>query len=200
MIRVFGVVVALVALMAPAQAALITYGLNGSAAGVVTPTSAGTAANFAGSGSVLANDWQTGGLTADRTNSFSFTAGGTGFGFNFTNLAISARRNSTTGTNGAEIQVYYNVGPTSNGQSGTSLGTFTLTQNFASFSPNLSVKLLPGEKLNFTIVSRRIDSYGSWVKFDSVALSGNPLPEPTSMAVFGLLGAGIAARRIRRKA
>jgi hypothetical protein len=35
---------------------------------------------------------------------------------------------------------------------------------------------------------------------DNVTFNGDVIPEPASMAVFGLLGAGVAFRRLRRKA
>jgi hypothetical protein len=34
---------------------------------------------------------------------------------------------------------------------------------------------------------------------DNIKLNGDLVPEPASMAIFGLLGVGAAARRYRRK-
>lgn len=198
MVRIFGLIVALAALMAPAQAALLTYSFDSDASGAVSPAAAGTAANFAGNGGVDAANsrWATSGLSNGRINTFSFTAGSPGVAIS--DLVVNARRGS--GPNGAQIELFYNVGATDQGVNGTFLGTNTISTTSTPFTYNVGVNLLAGEKINFTIRSTKFGSFTGVALFDDVTLDGNVVPEPTSMAVFGLLGAGIAARRIRRKA
>jgi hypothetical protein len=198
MVRIFGLIVALAALMAPAQAALLTYSFASDASGAVSPAAAGTAADFAGNGSVDAANsrWTTTALSNGRLNTFSFTAGSPGV--SLSDLVVNARRGS--GANGAQIEVFYNVGATDLGVNGTSLGVNTLSTASTPFTYNVGLNLLAGEKINFTIRSTKFGTYNGVVLFDDVTLDGSVVPEPTSMAVFGLLGAGIAARRIRRKA
>jgi hypothetical protein len=80
------------------------------------------------------------------------------------------------------------------------LGTSTLGSNFASFPFTVGQTLAAGQKIHITISAASTNGYTGTASYDFVTLDGNVVPEPTSMAVFGLLGAGIAARRIRRKA
>ena len=199
MIRVFGLIVALAALIAPAQAALLTYGFANTAVGVVDPVSAGTAANFAGSGFVDATKWNTAGLGTTRLNNFSFTASGSSPGIAIKDLVVNARRGTATSPNGAQIEVFYNIGATSTGVSGTSLGFNTLSSTATPFASDINVQLSAGQTIHFTIRSSRTGTYAGTAMFEDITLNGDLVPEPTSMAVFGLLGAGIAARRIRRK-
>ena len=202
MMRIFGLIVALAAFVAPAQAALLTYGLNNTAVGVVSPGGAGTAADFSGSGQVGATFWSTSAVSNGRSNTFSFTAAKS-VSFDF--LSVAARRGSNQPGKDATIQVFYNIGATDLGTAGTSLGApITLGPSNGPFSTYTLAAgagvLAPGQKIHFTIRSMPVNSYSGTIQFDSVVLGGSVVPEPTSMAVFGLLGAGIAARRIRRKA
>lgn len=201
MLRIFSLIVALAGFVALAQAALLTYGFANTAAGVVSPTSAGTATDFSGSGSVDASKWTTQGLgPSSRLNSFSFTAAGSGLGVSVADLDLRARSGAATPPNVAQFEVFYNVGATSTGVSGTSLGVKVLGPSFANFNYDFGVNLLAGETIHFTILSSKNGSYTGSAFYDTITLGGAPIPEPTSMAVFGLLSAGIAARRIRRKA
>ena len=203
MLRIFSLIAALAGFVAPAQAALPTYGFASTAVGVVSPSSAGTATDFSGSGSVDASKWTTQNLNnsnPSRLNSFSFTAAGSGPGVSVADLDLRARSANATSPNIAQFEVFYNVGITSTGVSGTSLGVKDLASTFADFNYDFGVNLLAGETIHFTILSSRNGSYTGSAFYDTITLGGAPIPEPTSMAVFGLLSAGIAARRIRRKA
>lgn len=199
MIRlVFSLVVAVAAFVSPSHGALLTYDFTNSAAGVVNPVTAGTAANFAGSGSFGATSWTTAALSSgSKLNNFSFTAA-SGVGVSIGDLVVAARR--ATGPNGAQIEVFYNVGATSTGVGGTALGINTISTSSTPFTYNIGLDLQAGETLHFTIRSSKTNTYTGAAIFDYVTVDGSVVPEPTSMAVFGLLGAGIAARRIRRKA
>ena len=199
MIRVFGLIVALAALMAPAQAALLTYSFTNSAVGTVDPAFAGSADPFTGGGSVGASSWTTASLNGTpNTNTFSFTA--TTPGVSLENVVLSARRNGSGSSNNANITVYFNVGATSTGTLGEEFISSSLGTSFNNINGDLGFNLLGGQTIHFTVVSSRTSSGAPTASFDFIDLNGSPIPEPTSMAVFGLLGAGIAARRIRRKA
>ena len=200
--RIFGLIVALAAFVAPAQAALLTYSFNGDANAVVNPATAGTASSY-GSGGQLgigsqAGQWVLAGLSTPRNSGFSFTAGALPLFLG--DLKVNGRRNSTQAGTSAVVEVFYNIGALNTGLSGTSLGVNTLTGSFNSFPFSLNETLQAGQKIWFTIRASSTNGYSGTVSYDFVTLDGDVVPEPTSMAVFGLLGAGIAARRIRRKA
>jgi len=196
--RIFGLIVALVAFVAPAQAALLTYSFNGNANGVVSPASAGTPSAYGLGGSLGTNQWNLAGLSVARNSGFSLTAGTNPLFLS--DIYVSAKRNTTQAGKSAKVAVYYNIGATSNTTSGTFLGDSTLGSGFTSFPFTVNTTLLAGQKIHFTIRSFSTDGFTGTTSYDFVTLNGNVVPEPTSMAVFGLLGAGIAARRIRRKA
>jgi hypothetical protein len=202
MMRIFGLIVALAAFVAPAQAALLTYSFDGNADGVVSPASAGTASAFGLSGTLgsgaTAGQWNLSGLGTRRNSGFSFTAGSTPV--SLTDIFVSGKRGGAQAGKTAEVSVYYNIGASSTGISGTYLGASTLGANFATFPFSVNQILAAGQKIHFTISAGSTNGYTSTAAWDFVTLDGNVVPEPTSMAVFGLLGAGIAARRIRRKA
>jgi len=198
MMRIFGLIVALAAFVAPAQAALLTYSFNGNANGVVSPAAAGTASNYGLGGSLGTNQWNLAGLATRRNSGFSFTAGANPVSLG--DLRVNGKRNSTQAGKTATVEVFYNIGATSTGLSGTSLGSSTLGSSFTSFPFTVGQTLAAGQKIHFTISAASTNGYTGTASYDFVTLDGNVVPEPTSMAVFGLLGAGIAARRIRRKA
>ena len=200
MVKIFGLIVALGALMAPAQAALLTYNFTNTAVGVVDPgaPAGSSATDFSGGGSVGANDFTTLALSAARTSTFSFTAGS--HPISLTDIVFAAKRNQSGASNAAKYIVYFNVGATSTGASGTELINTTVGTTYNATSGDLGFGLNAGEKIHFTIVSSRNSTGSPTISFDSVVLNGFGVPEPTSMAVFGLLGAGVVVRRIRRKA
>ena len=200
--RIFGLIVALAAFVAPAQAALLTYSFNGNANAVVNPATAGTASGYGSGGSLgtnsMAGQWVLSPLTTARNSGFSFTAGAGPVYLG--GLTINGRLNSTQAGKTAAVEVFYNIGALNTGLNGTSLGVKPLTDSFNSSLFSLSKTLQPGKKIWFTIRASSTNGYTGTVSYDFVTLGGDLVPEPTSMAVFGLLGAGVAARRIRRKA
>jgi hypothetical protein len=203
MVRVFGLIVALAALLAPAQAALLTYNFTNTANGVVGPEAGPlTSSNpFTGGGSVGTTEWTTGtlGSGVTRTSTFSLTAGAEAI--DLSQIEVRAKRNQTGSTNTAKFVVYYNVGLTSTGASGQELINTTTNPTYG--TPNLGdlgFRLLAGQTIHFTVDASRTSTGTPTISYDFVTLSGAAVPEPGSMAVFGLLGAGIAARRMRRRA
>lgn len=195
--RIFGLIVALAAFVAPAQAALLTYAFD-NANGVVSPANAGTASAYGLGGTIGSGQWNSAGLATTRNSGFSFTAGSNPVSLG--ELYVNGKRNGTQSGKSATVQVFYNIGATSTGLAGTSLGISTLGANFTSFPFSVSQTLLAGQQIHFTISAASTNGFTGTASYDFVTLDGNVVPEPTSMAVFGLLGAGIAARRIRRKA
>jgi hypothetical protein len=205
MVRVFGLIVALAALLAPAQAALLTYNFTNTANGVLGPEAGPlTSSNqFTGGGTVGATEWTTGtlGSGVTRTSTFSLTAGAEAIDLN--QIEVRAKRNQTGSNNAARFVVYYNVGLTSTGASGQE--AINSTTNTTYGSPNaadLGFRLLAGQTIHFTVAASRLSTSSGTptISYDFVTLTGAAVPEPGSMAVFGLLGAGIAARRMRRRA
>ena len=77
--------------------------------------------------------------------------------------------------------------------SGSGFGAYTVTFN---------QPLVIGDNSFVASISALGTSSGTSTSFslDTVNFNGEFVPEPASMAVFGLLGAGLAVRRLRRKA
>ena len=198
MVRVFGLLIAALALMAPANAALLSYEFTNSAAGVVDPTSAGTATNFQGSGSVGATSWTT---AAVGQNTFEFTAGSSPL--LLTDLEIRGRRiGGSNGAARADVTVNYQL------DTGSGYGAPVFVDNYQPASTTgvnpldfNDLVLLPGSKIRFVIDTALSGALATAVSFemDYVRLNGGAVPEPASMAIFGLMGAGLAVRRFRRK-
>ncbi len=81
----------------------------------------------------------------------------------------------------------YSVSPVSG------FGAYTVT-----FAPGFVI----GSSVFEAMIAAQGNSAGTSTSFslDNVNFNGTLVPEPASMAVFGLLGAGVAIRRLRRKA
>ena len=195
MVRVLGLLVALAAMMAPANAALLVYNFSNSVVGDVSGAPAGASAgDFSGGGSVGANAWNTGTLSTPVTNTFTFTAGPGGVSLD--KLSIVARKGVDSFSVVPGYQVSYKI------DGGSSVNLFdngpAFTFNNAS-SPSMGVFLNSGSTVEFTIVSSMVAGAATFVEFDSISLSGSGVPEPASMAVFGSLAAFGLVRRYRRK-
>jgi hypothetical protein len=198
MVRVFGLLIAALALMAPANAALLSYEFTNSAVGVVDPATAGTATDFQGSGSVGPASWTT---AAVGQNTFEFTVGSTPLVL--TDLEIRGRRiGGSNGAARADVAVSYQL---DTGSGYGSLVVIDSLQPGLSFAPQpydfTDLVLLSGSKIRFVIDTALSGTGATAVSFemDYVRLNGGAVPEPASMAIFGLMGAGLAVRRFRRK-
>lgn len=198
MVRVFGLLIAALALMAPANAALLTYDFTSSAAGAVDPAAAGsTATPFQGSGAVGSTSWTT---AAVGQNTFEFTVGSTPL--QLTDLEIRGRRinGNPSATARADVAVSYQI------DTGSGYGALVFID---SIQPGISyanqpydfsdVLLASGSKIRFVIDTTVGAGTSVSFEMDSVKLNGGAVPEPASMAIFGLMGAGLAVRRFRRK-
>ena len=198
MVRVFGLLIAAIALMAPANAALLVYDFAGTVAGDVSGAPTGsTATDFSGTGSLAAGPpthWSTGNLTATTvTNTFSFTAGGAPVGLS--SLTVVSRRGLATGFPIYSVSYSINGGPSQDLITGTVPND---TYNPVVSNP-IGVELLTGDTITFTISSSLLTGSATDIRFDSISLGGAEVPEPASIAIFGLMGAGLAVRRFRRK-
>lgn len=127
----------------------------------------------------------------------------------------SAEPPVSTGTRTVKVSVAANVGtgtPDSGFVAGTDVTGLTVspasTSNLSNsyteyeglFGPSV---FLGGDqilRLTVTYTASGTATASTVLRLDNMQIFGSAVPEPTSMAVFGLLGAGIAARRIRRKA
>lgn len=203
MVRVFGLLVAAIALMAPANAALLTYSFNGTVAGSVDASAGGaTAGDFTqatGTGSLQGGtSYRT---AAPGTNTFELTIGAVPL--KLSDLSIRGKKTNTTGgttSSGALINVFYQIDTGAGYGASTPVDNFGPTNNFGTSSLGLGdILLLTDNKIKFTIDTAV--STGSSVSYemDWIELSGASVPEPASMAIFGLMGAGLAVRRFRRK-
>ncbi len=227
MVRIFGLLLALVASVQSANAALLaTWDFATDASGTVASGIVGTAGAmsnagpFTGTGSPVrtygnngarqlissAGVWRTsdfnnigsGSPLAARYSFLSFTNTSTVNTVKMTSLELLAR--NAVGTTGRSVVVSY-----AKTGSETTLATFDRTSTtFTSGSTGFSgVKLSMGETLTVyfrffkdaadnTTTNRRLD-------LDDIKLNGDIVPEPASMAVFGLVGLGVAVARRRKK-
>jgi hypothetical protein len=147
--------------------------------------------NNVGSGSPL----------ADRYSSLSFTNTSTnGNVYNMSSLELLAR--NATGIQGRSVVVSYKVTGQANE---TALATFDRTSaTFTSGSTGFAgVSLFGGDTLTvyFRFFKDSSDNNTTNRAFDldNITLNGDVVPEPASMAVFGLVGLGVAVARRRKK-
>lgn len=208
MVRVFGLLIAALALMAPANAALIVrYDFTADASATVDPSltaAGGSASTFGGSaGNAVGTTsfvgfapdtgvWRTNvGLTTGQSNSFTLTAGS--FPVVVDNIRFSYRRQSP-GTTNVTGDVSYTIGA----GSPVTLDPFAAVNGVNTYDAagTFSFLLAAGESVTFNI---NYNTNANGVEFGFVELQGSVVPEPASMAIFGLMGAGLAVRRYRRK-
>lgn len=122
-----------------------------------------------------------------------------------------------TGTRATRVSVVADVGTGSADVGGFVLGSnvsgltvspdsnSNLTASYTEYEGVFStpVSLAGGDVLRLTVTytgTAGTTTASTVLRLDDMQIFGSAVPEPTSMAVFGLLGAGVIARRIRRKA
>jgi hypothetical protein len=208
MVRVFGLLIAAIALMAPANAALLVrYDFSGNATGTTDPVltaTGGTASAFGGTAgnttgttsfAGFAPDtgvWRTNvGLSTGQSNSFTITAGS--LPVMVDNILFSYRRQSP-GTTNVTGDVSYTIGA----GAPVSLDPFTAVNGVNTYDAagTFSFLLGAGESVTFNI---NYNTSTNGVEFGFVELQGAVVPEPASIAVFGSLAAFGLVRRYRRK-
>lgn len=211
--RFFGLFLAVVAMAHSANAALLsTWNFDSSANAVVASgvtgtgtafTNVGTAGSNGINGSISSQRWATATNVTNssasaggpRYNTFSFTNTGAN-PYVLTNLSLDLARVNGTGTNLIRVMVTQQIG------AGDEDEVFTATSNSATLSAKGdslgAVALASGETVTYRFYySRQGTANGALI--DNIQLNGDLVPEPASMAIFGLLGVGAAARRFRRK-
>jgi hypothetical protein len=195
MVRIFGLIVALAALMTPASAALLVYDFNADANGNVSGAPAGsTASAFAGGGSVVSGSWNTGAITSPVVNTFTFTAAAPGASLD--KLTIVARKGVDSFTVVPGFEVTYKI------DGGSAVSLYSNGPSFTfnpATSPSIGAFLAAGSSVEFTVTSSMLVGSPTFLEFDSVTLTGAAVPEPASLAIFGSLGALGLVRRLRRK-
>ena len=84
----------------------------------------------------------------------------------------------------------------------SSLYTVSPVSGFGAYTVTFTQPFVIGDSSFEAFISAQGTSAGTSTSFslDNVNFNGTFVPEPASMAVFGLLGAGVAVRRLRRKA
>ena len=213
--RFFGMVLAVVAMAQSANAALLSCWDFNTANGVnavVTPgvtgtgtafTNVGTAGSNGIDGSVASQQWATGTNVTNSSatsgsskyNTFSFTNTGAN-PYKLTDLSLDLARVGGSGTNVIRILVTQQIG------AGNEEEVFTVTANNGNLTPKGDalgdVLLATGETATYRFYYSRSGS-ANGALIDNIKLNGDLVPEPASMAIFGLLGVGAAARRYRRK-
>ena len=214
--RFFGMVLAVVAMAQSANAALLSCWDFNTANGVnavVTPgvtgtgtafTNVGTAGSNGIDGSIASQQWATGTNVTNSSatsgsskyNTFSFTNTGA-LPFVLSDMSLDmARVTSGTPSGVLRILVTQQIG------AGTEDEVFTVSANNSTPSSKGDLLggalLAAGETVTYKFYySRSGTSVGALI--DNIKLNGDLVPEPASMAIFGLLGVGAAARRYRRK-
>ncbi len=138
---------------------------------------------------------------AARYSSLSFTNTATnGNVYKMTSLDLLARNAATT--QGRSVVVSYKVTGQANE---TALATFDRTSTtFTAGSTGFAgVDLFGGDTLTvyfrFFKDSADNNTTNRAIDLDNITLSGDVVPEPASMAVFGLVGLGVAVARRRKK-
>jgi hypothetical protein len=206
-------VLAVVAMAQSANAALLsTWNFDSNADAVVSPGVTGTGTAFtnvgsAGSngidGAVASQQWATGtnvsnnsaSAGASRYNTFSFTNTGAN-PYKLTDLSLDLARVGGTGTNVIRILVTQQIG------AGSEDEVFTVSANNGTLTTKSDmlgdVLLATGETATYRFYYSRSGTVNGGL-IDNIQLNGDLVPEPASMAIFGLLGVGAAARRYRRK-
>jgi hypothetical protein len=226
MVRVFGLLLALVASAQSANAALLaTWDFATNANGVVASGITGTAGAMtnAGPNTGIGNPSRSYGNAGQRqlisgqgvwrTSDFnnvgdnSVLAARYSF-LSFTNTSINQVKmtsldllaRNAVGAQSRSVAVSYKKTGAANE---SALGTFARTSStFSAGSAAFSgVTLNTGDTLTvyFRFFKSEDNTTNRRLDLDNITLSGDVVPEPASMAVFGLVGVGVAVARRRKK-
>jgi hypothetical protein len=180
--------------------AVVTPGVTGTATAF---TNVGSAGSNGIDGSIASQRWATATNVANnsasagdsRYNTFSFTNTGAN-PYKLTDLSLDLARVGGTGTNVIRILVTQQIG------AGSEDEVFTVSANNGTLTTKSDmlgdVLLATGETATYRFYYSRSGTVNGGL-IDNIQLNGDLVPEPASMAIFGLLGVGAAARRYRRK-
>lgn len=213
MTKVFGFLVCLMATMGVSQAALLasyTFTGNKDATGVEASLSANA---FTGPGSAPVSFYEhTSGSTTTSGGQTSIgqmqlTPDVPGYSFSYTRVVVKYRAKGDLGLNN---KIFLGINDDQNGvvyndPTGTS-NNAAAANDFYTFDTTLTTPIIgdPDSPLSLSLVSfvtpgSTASATSRRLQIDSIELFGDVVPEPASMAIFGLLGVGAAAGRFRRK-
>lgn len=221
--KILGLALAIGLLSQTANAALlVSWNFNTNASGTVSSGVTGTATDFvnngtsgsegiagsrSASGGLLSTGmWATAsnistdgnGVSGTRFNSFSFTNTGTG-PLLLDNLDLSIKRVGGSGFTSVNAGVTYILDGGAESDPVVSASSSS-GSSFNSGSGPLSIVLDAGKTIEFRVYYYRgANGAAIGAAIDDIKLFGGKVPEPTSLAVFALVGGGLVARRIRRK-
>ena len=209
--RFFGLVLVVVAMAQSANGALLsTWNFDSNADGKVTNSLLASATPFVNvgtpgergiNGAISSQSWATAtnvvntSINFSRYNEITFTNNDTS-PFKLLKLSFDmARVNGAVGDT-IRMQVTQKVGAGPEVQVGNlfTSSSLTLESKTGSLGP---ATLAPGETATYRFYYARSGSNNGGL-IDNIRLTGD-VPEPASIAIFGLLGVGAAARRFRRK-
>jgi hypothetical protein len=185
-------------------------GLHGS----VQPTSGGNIDRYWSTSNNVTATFQT-----NRYNEFTITNPGLVYSMTVDSIALAAWRNAGTGTAATgRVSVQYSL---NSGTGGNDTSTFASNSAISvshqltkpaqsSLSLTTPVTLLAGESMKIRFIYDRSTNTGTDIisrfRLDDIQLSGSfvqdpppVVPEPLSIATFGLVGAGLALARRRKR-
>lgn len=220
MVRVFSLLITLAATMQSANAALLaSWNFATNADGAVSAGLGASATAFSNTGPTVAS----GGVIYG--NNGSRNAGGFWRTSQFNNQTpanvLPGRYSSLTFTNESAVQVFQ-LGSVSfraknqtgiaergvkvtysvNGGAEVDAGSFTrTTTTFTTSTAQLDAILRQNDTLKvfFRFFKNEANTTNRQLDLDDIQIDGDVVPEPASLAVFGLVGAGLAIARRRKK-
>ncbi len=221
MVRIFGLLIALVASVQTANAALLSsWNFNTDTSGTVLSGIGAQATNMVNFGSnsgvggvaygnngfrfANGNHWRTsqfnnqgvGSILADRGSSLTLK-NTSDLSYHLTDLSFKAKNQSGTQQRGVQISVSKNGGPEQ------LIGDYVRTSTtFSDSNGSLDGLILRKDdtlRVFFRFFKDEANATNRQLDIDDININGEVVPEPASLAVFGLVGAGVAFARRRRK-
>lgn len=222
MVRIFGLLIALVASVQTANAALLaSWNFNANANGTVATgvtATAGAMINFGQTANLngvtygnngfrfaTANHWRTSQFNVQGANNVLAARGSS---LTFTNLdqcgpiklsSLSFRAKNQAGTAQRGVRVSVSI----NGGAEQAVGDYVRTStSFSTSTGSLAGLVLRKDdtlRVFFRFFKDEANTTQRQLDMDDIEINGEVVPEPASLAVFGLVGAGVAFARRRKK-
>jgi hypothetical protein len=221
MVRIFGLLIALVASVQTANAALLaSWNFNTDTSGTVASGVDATATNMVNFGQnnavngvaygnngfrfATGNHWRTSqfnvqganNVLANRYSSLTLKNDADN-PFHLSTLTFRAKNQAGTAQRGVRITV------SKNGGAEQSIGDFVRTStSFSTSTGSLDGLILRKDdtlQVFFRFFKDEANVTNRQLDIDDIAINGEVVPEPASIAVFGLVGAGVAFARRRKK-
>lgn len=222
MVRIFGLLIALVASVQTANAALLaSWNFNTDTSGTVTSGVNATTTNMVNFGAIPAlnsvtygnngfrfatgNHWRTSqfnvqgadNVLAARGSSLTFTNTDALNPIQLSSLSFRAKNQLGVSQRGVRVSVSLNGGVEQE------VGDYVRTSTtFSTSTGSLDgLTLRQGDTLTvfFRFFKDEANTTQRQLDIDDIQINGEVVPEPASLAVFGLVGAGVAFARRRKK-